>query len=856
MMLLALLSLLAQEASIDRALQQLGDESPEVRDQASAWIYGRGEEAVPALRKALAGAEPEVRARVATLLHRIDWEPLVPVSLLARLPEARAAFRRGDHAGFLEVLRDRAGWEHGGSEEVETYAIRLLRSPELALRKSALEILALMTKERGRVIRRPVGALVDLLCRWNPKDWEDEEGFTLSAIADLIHQRASPRDRRTLVEAKAEDPQAGRMLRILRAGVGDEASTPELLEALASETSPWPYLALLSAEKSGCRAAGPAVAKLLDSPTLGWMSWKAMEKVYDPSLSAQVLEASRRIRPEIRGLDQLRILVSIGSPQALGIVRESLTVGDMRDWAGKLLADAGDRSGFDLLMGEIPKKGGASCAGIASRMADGKSVDRLLGLLDSPTPQERYPVAQAVMYLSDPEARRKALLRFEKERDPEVRRLLLDSMESWSVDLGEPIEKVARDVGDPLAPTAAAILVRDRGAPALPLVETLLERGVSFPTRLIGPLLKHAPPRLLVRVGQDPQAQATYPVLLRLEELGAKAEVARLLSVPGWQTVAATVLLRMGGDASGYLKENPDDLFWGWLDDAAERDVPGIRELLRGLMQAGRIEGESLRALRNWALPEMLPRLRAKLGEYDASRGPAAGDPEPPEFCAMTLPGRNWGYDTLSAMAATGDPSVLPILLQRLNDPEPGMQAIAMRALARGKSKEAVPILRQIVISGRSWVRGKALFALAEIGAPGTEPFLKAQLRDNPGSGPAALARMGVDARVEIRALLDEGAPPGPVLGAIDLLANPEVYKAIDTRLPVQGSIGVEPLEGMIERITGRPCRITALARARGPLGGAGETLREILETIEAAEPVTHIFRDGTIVICTVDEAR
>lgn len=185
------------------------------------------------------------------------------------------------------------------------------------------------------------------------------------------------------------------------------------------------------------------------------------------------------------------------------------------------------------------------------------------------------------------------------------------------------------------------------------------------------------------------------------------------------------------------------------------------------------------------------------------------------------------------------------------------MQATAMRALARRKAKEAVPILRQIVLSSRSWIRGKALLALGEIGAPGTAEFLRAQLRDNPATGPAALARLGVDARDEVRALLEDGASPAPVLGAVDFMAHREVYAALDAPLIRRYAVSLEDLRAAVERATGRPCRISPKVTERGSdTSQEGETIRERLEGFERIDGITHVFRDGVILLCLAEEAR
>jgi HEAT repeat protein len=849
MMLLALLCLWTQDLTLDQAVRHLGDESPELRDRASAWIYRQGQEAVPVLRKALAGAEAEVRGRVEMLLHRIEWEPLVPVSLLARVPEAREAFRRGDHAGFLEVLRARPGWNHGGAEEVEAYAIRLLGLQDPLLQFSAVEILQLSRQERNADFRRPVKPLVDFLCQWIPGEWDDLARVRLMAIFELVHDRSSTRDLGILASGKPKDSRAERLLRILRAGIGDSSCTPALLESLATDESPWRHLALMAAEKSGCTEAAPAVAKLLDSDAVGWLAWKAMNRVFEPSVGDLVIAACRKRPLKDLAAEGLRLLARIGTPEAMGILREALTVSETRNQAAFVLAERGDRSGVGILLDFYEQGGALSSILDASKMVDGSTVVKLLKLLDSPDKARCFAVANAVTYIRDPLARQKTLLRFGEERDPEVRRLMLEGMDFWNIDLGDSLESLARDWKDPLAPPAAAMLVKSQGARRLPLVEALLDRGANFQSRVCWSLLGTAPSPLLVRLGQDPQWM--FPVINTLAERGAKAELAGFLDNPAWGGRAATALIEADGDVGELVKSHADVIFWDRLDVAAERNVAGVRELLRARMKAGLLGQEGILAFRKWALPEMLPAFRKRLAEYDAGRSPDIGEPQPPELCAMTLPGPNFGFAALSAIGSTGDPSSLPLLLERLNDPEPGMQATAMKAVARRKAPEAAPILRQIALSGRSWIRGQALLALADIGVPGTEGFLREHLRDNPTTAPAALARLGVDARDAIRALRADGAPPGPLLSAIELLTNRDVYRGLDSTL---WSARSSDVEGMILGITGHPCRMTKDAIDHGVVPIGADSFREFLEGVGRANGA-HVVRDGVIVICTVDEA-
>ena len=844
---LLLLLLAPQEPSLDDLIRRLGDESPDVRDRADRAIFERGESAIEPLTKALVQPDPEVRGRIQGLLFRLQWKPRVPGPLLARAPEARAAFESGAHALFIQLCRDRRGWDDGGNEELEAYAINLLGHADLELRKEAIPILESISSERHRIRRKPVAALVGLLGQWDPEAWDDPDESWLQRLTSLIDLLSSPRDRAILVNARAH-PKAEKALTVLRAGTGDGPSLARLPGLIGSETV-WRHYALRVVARRRYAPARDAVAKRLDSQD-GWAAWEALGGIWGASLAGPVVAAARKTPAGQRGPVQFRILASIGTPEAIALIVESLESDDRSagPWAATVLGEAGVRSAFDALCEGIGRKNtGIHCAQAVAALADGETIDRLLEPLDRPNSEAGRHAFAALDSVVHPEARRKVLRRFEAERDP-ARRKEFFRMICGLDDEGTFLEKLAASPSDPLAPAAAAGLLRLRGARALPFAEALVESGAPdehflacAPAREIGRLARKA---------SDIDLQ--YFILPRLEELGAKDEIAKLL--PRSPTVVSMSLLRAGGDGLPGLKAAGDEVSWGEADDLAERGVPGIRELLRERMKAADPDEAMLQALRNWAHPEMIPVLSKRLARYDAGRSPDIGDPRGPELCAMTLPQRNWGYDALSALGAAGERA---LLIERLRDPETGMQATAIRWLAKGKVKEAVPALRQIVLSGRAWIRGKALAALAEIGAPGTVEFIRAHLRDNPHAAPHALARMGVDARDDLLALLDDRVPAGPILGALDLMANRAAYGRIDAPMPRRFSRLLEALPATIERVAGRPCRLSPEVARRQVLEETRlETLRDLFEQFESDAGWTHVFRDGAIEICTVDEAR
>jgi len=88
-------------------IERLRDNDPKVREQASRALRALEQGALPVLRAAANDSDPEVKARVRTLIHRIEYDAVVDPALLARYPRIREAFLDGDHAGMVELILSR-----------------------------------------------------------------------------------------------------------------------------------------------------------------------------------------------------------------------------------------------------------------------------------------------------------------------------------------------------------------------------------------------------------------------------------------------------------------------------------------------------------------------------------------------------------------------------------------------------------------------------------------------------------------------------------------------------------------------------------------------------------------------------
>lgn len=140
-----------QDPRADELLLRLGDESAQVRDDATRTLSAMGEDALPALRRAEAHPDPEVRARAGQLLRHIEWSPWIDPALLNRYPPLRELYLAADHEGVLAWAGRHPSWEHGFERHFEAYAIRLLDHPDLDLRKAATRALSEIEDRHDRI---------------------------------------------------------------------------------------------------------------------------------------------------------------------------------------------------------------------------------------------------------------------------------------------------------------------------------------------------------------------------------------------------------------------------------------------------------------------------------------------------------------------------------------------------------------------------------------------------------------------------------------------------------------------------------------------------------------------------------
>lgn len=94
--LLLIILAAAQDAEVDRLVARLGDDAPAAREEAERKLIEKGERALPALRRALESADPEVRARAQTAVARIE-EDAAHMALQRQQRPGKIVVSAGDH---------------------------------------------------------------------------------------------------------------------------------------------------------------------------------------------------------------------------------------------------------------------------------------------------------------------------------------------------------------------------------------------------------------------------------------------------------------------------------------------------------------------------------------------------------------------------------------------------------------------------------------------------------------------------------------------------------------------------------------------------------------------------------------
>ncbi len=871
-----------QEETVPDLIRRLADPDVKVREKASAQIRARGEPALADLRKAIDHEDPEVRARIADLVFAIEWESTLNPMLLVRYPELREALDRHSHQEIFEFATNHPSWE-GFRDRFEAYAIKLLGQPASGLKKMAAEFLYREKRPfhgGPRVMRRPIRELVREIEQWTPEAWDDAGRKWLRVLGWTAVLRVSPADRPLLAMSRASHPDAGRVLDLLRACAGDGEGLRELAGILDTVPEWLQILALEVIREIRFAPALPGVIKVFEMQKEEKWANMALAEIADRTCEGAYLRQFLKWREKAPLLQfDLKAMTRIRTPPVIAVLEDILRTGPgpMRHAVAEALQWGEEVPDlFDALC-DAMRDGDRACAAAAARLADGRTIGRLLGMLDSGDLGRREAVSFALPWVKHPDAQREVTRRLETEKDAAIRKSILDAVtqegfiHAGGGGLEGVLRRIVRDPADPLAARAAEFLLRLEGDSGRAAAEDVFLAADVPDLMLLKALCDYPSDRLVERAAKlathGTLGEDAFVYLERAGARGALSRISREAKTDPLRFRALSSLFKTGGGELPLPEGAMDRFNSPIIHDMVKFDAPGAREFVWRQLRERPPEKWYVDLLADWAPPEAVPGLLKILAGNEAGRHVPRAEDEVPMIGCFFLGGNDAGCDAMRALAATGERSVPPVLLARLRSPHPDLQIAAIRSLGRLRIAEAVPALRQMVLSGNSYERVQAIQALADIGAPGTVEFLRAHLRDNAIAAPRALAQLGHRGIDEVAALLEDDVPRGPILGAMDFMAHPEAYVKIGSDIPPYQTGCLKDIPRMLRTVLGVPSRLSPEVRARLRAHDEGisldgiRTIREALCAMSENQSYyggycVHLYREGAIEICTDAEAR
>jgi len=860
---------------VESLIRRLKDESPGVREEATKALRTMGEDALPALKGAAEDVDAEARARVTALIRHLEWDPTMDPALLARYEGLRFAFSAGEHRGVIQIAKNRNFGISGYQGDFEAYAIRALDSLDIGIRKEALGLLG---AGHYGIPRRPISPLVREISRWDAQRCEDSGGYWLSCLAEKVYSLASPLDQKLLAETRATDAEAEEILEVLRArhGVpGAEKAIPKLLES-KSERVVW--LALRCVKDRRVAAARPQLLQRLARSESVDSMVDVVIAIEDDACRRAYRELWQSTPPEKRTAGLVTLVARSGAPDVSRILLELLDKGpaSLQYAVAAAVAELRTHEAVDrLLSPSAPAELRSHYVQAAARIVDSSDVGKLVELLGASEEGVRNNVRCLLYNLPDQGAMRTLLGLLIHESRPIFRDRLFDVVKCGDLYLPGLLDGVPDQVletivkgGEPSAAhNSAEILLKRKGKAAVAILEDALLASGEDRAYLLQLLLDSPSERVATAAVSWLKGSWAHYVIAYLEKAKAPGTVPALERTS--ESHADPTVKRAAADALGRLRGDPapkevwflDSYPWIPFIEPVALDAPGAREELRKKVKA---EGVStyLKALQVWAHPEMIPALMDGLRSWDGGLAERVSREGYPGSCLVT--GHEiYGSDWMWALAATQDRSLDSFFVERLADPDPGVRGVAIRTAGRWKILKADPLLRRLVRSASYEVRAEALEALANIAAPGTKDFIVEQLRDNPHAAPLALARLGaVDAIPAIARLLEDPGPKAAVLSALDLLSNPQVYDGIDKALPRFRLGQQRDLVQLLQETLKVPVRVT-LPHPPNLSMSSDSTYRGALESLAGMHryyysdlKVTHVFRNGAVEFCSVDDAQ
>lgn len=875
-----------EEPKHEDLVRRLSHESIEERARAAGELLALGEEALPALRKAAESRDPEVRSQALSIIDRLTWDSAIHPGLLNRYPELARAFYAGKHDDVLRFCLEKQIGFFTLDQELEAYLIRLLDHPHPYVRSRVTSRLSIAFEMPGTIPRRPIAKLAGLIAEWDPETYNDKHRNWLQSLAHVTFRRASPVDAPLLARTRARHPEAKLVLRILRASCGIEEEKPVLTEVLTNGPPMYRSLAFRVIGETKYGPARDVVARLLHDRTMSSAAASALVPIVDPSCREEVLKFFRETPARQLNRSHFRILLGTQAPEAAALLKWVYKHGEpsQKRCAVESLIELEDPEGMRLLLEKSIPVRALDAALVAARSVRGEEVRGLVDALAHEDKERRGKFRYALIFVQDRDAWDVMLRILSEDRRERVRSELFPAILATRFFRADPgaFERVATRIAgnpeDPLSIRAGLWLLQREATPERVVMGEAIVRvhGVKAASVLAAlgarpnPDLTGVAGKILLE-SKVPYAAIPYLVKLGIPEAKRQLELAvREGKTKAVRKAAADALRDWGknkDDEWRLVREAYELSSWGRRGDpeliaAAARGDEDARDKLRSLVRKEGVR-PYVKSLSAWAHPEMISGLMEMLDGWDAGL-PGRVRSEGISTCFPDF-GRIYGIDIVTALAATGDRSLVPLFLKRLRDPDSFVRQVAIRTVTKWEVKEAVPALKAVVRSAEPWERARAIDALAELRAPGTVPFLLEVLRDNPHAAPSALARLGAKEAIgPLRNLLKDKGPQAATLGALDVLHHPEVYRNLDEPLEYETGLHLARFLPKLERNTGVPCRLSGPVREEllGSPGPAltGETSRECLNALVRGQTwqrsrYTHLYRNGAIEIVRVEDA-
>lgn len=245
-------------------------------------------------------------------------------------------------------------------------------------------------------------------------------------------------------------------------------------------------------------------------------------------------------------------------------------------------------------------------------------------------------------------------------------------------------------------------------------------------------------------------------------------------------------------------------------DRNAESDEPVVETLVSVAAddENDAVRSAAIRALDRYGLPA-LERLVGELGDCAVERD-AGFDAKRAFLDALEADGAELRMAAVTGLGHVGDPSVSPVLVERLDDRDPDVRRRAAIACGRIGNPIAVPALRARFGDTEAEVRRAAGMALAEIGGDDAlsalETFATADHPSIRRNAVDALGRFGGLDPIDVLgdALVDDTrvVRRTALYSLVELLANAVPHRSHDVRTAVTAELETAPAADVVPVLT------------------------------------------------------